>query len=68
VGGGAIGRSQARIGDFYRWALGQTASGQFNQWAVPLQWAKPIYPFSFIYFFSNKFQSSGFKNTNHFLT
>jgi hypothetical protein len=29
---------------------------------------RPVNPLSFIHFFSNKFQSSGFKNTNHFLT
>jgi hypothetical protein len=29
---------------------------------------EPINPFSLIYFFSNKFQSSGFENTNHSLT
>jgi hypothetical protein len=40
--------------------------------AVQVGWSvaegQPVYPFSFIHFFSNKFQSSGFKNTNHFLT
>jgi hypothetical protein len=37
-------------------------------WAGTAPMGQTHLPFSFIYFFSNKFQSSGFKNTNHFLT
>jgi hypothetical protein len=38
---------------------------QVGRWVTE---GRPVYPFSFIHFFSIKFQSSGFKNTNHFLT